>query len=190
MSWPFDPLRPFSFDFVMADPPWSWTAYSDKGLSKSPEAQYSTMSMADIAALPIGDLLAPGGLLMLWCTWPLLHKQIALPARWGLEYKTGGAWTKRTKTGKMRWGTGYLLRSGCEPFLIATLPGSMWRGASLLNVVDGEAREHSRKPEAAFAMVERALPPHARKLELFARETRPGWTTWGDEATKFDEAAA
>ena len=53
--WPFGRLIPFSFDVVMADPPWPWATYSAKGQAKSPEAQYSTMSMDEIAALPVGD---------------------------------------------------------------------------------------------------------------------------------------
>ena len=187
--WPFDPHAPFAFDLVMADPPWPWAAYSDKGLEKSPEAQYATMSMDAIAALPVGDLLAPGGVLFLWCTWPLFHKQAALVERWGLEARTGGAWAKRTASGKLRWGTGYLLRSVCEPFLIATLKGSGFRGASEPNLIDGVAREHSRKPEEAYALLERVLPD-ARRLDLFSRQTRPGWAAWGFEAGKFDGEAA
>lgn len=186
--WIFDPLTPFAFDLVMADPPWPWATYSAKGQEKSPEAQYATMSMDDIAALPVGDLLAPAGVLFLWCTWPLFARQAAMVSRWGLEVKTGGAWAKRTASGKLRWGPGYLLRSVCEPFLIATLPGSGFRGASEPNLIDGVAREHSRKPEEAFALLERILPD-ARRLELFSRQTRPGWTAWGLEAGKFDGEA-
>lgn len=187
--WPFGNLAMFGFDFVMADPPWPWRAYSDKGLEKSPEAQYATMSMDDIAALPIGDLLAPSGVLWLWGTWPLLDRQIDMPARWGLAYKTGGVWAKRTVNGKLRWGPGYLFRTVCEPYVLATLPGSGWRGSSETNLIDGLAREHSRKPEEAYALVERVMPA-ARKLELFSRQSRDGWSTWGNEATKFDESAA
>lgn len=194
-TWPFAPFAPFSFDLVMADPPWPWAAYSDKGLEKSPEAQYATMSMEAIAAFPVGDLLAPGGVLFLWCTWPLFAAQAALAARWGLEVKTGGVWAKRTPSGKLRWGTGYLLRSVCEPFLIATLKGSGFRGASEPNRIetifpdgfelDGLAREHSRKPDEAYALLERVLPA-ARRLDLFSRQSRPGWSSWGNEAGKFD----
>lgn len=171
----------------MADPPWPWATYSEKGQAKSPEAQYSTMSFDEIRALPVGDLLTPAGVLFLWCTWPLIHLQTRLPEYWGLEIKTGGAWAKRTSSGKLRWGPGYLLRSVCEPFVIATLPRSGFRGASEPNLIDGIAREHSRKPEEAYAMLERVLPDR-RRAELFGRQTRPGWDVWGNEAKKFDEA--
>ncbi|WP_291975280.1 MULTISPECIES: MT-A70 family methyltransferase [unclassified Chelatococcus] len=185
----------FAFDLVMADPPWPWEAYSSKGLEKSPEAQYATMSFSEIEALRLGDLLAPGGVMFLWCTWPLIGRQEALMRAWGIEPKTGGVWAKRTASGKLRWGTGYVLRSVCEPFLIGTLPRSGARGASLANlfetienaVVDGLAREHSRKPDEAYALLE-ALTPGARRADIFARQRRPGWDGWGNELDKFESA--
>ena len=187
--WPFDPLSPFAYDLVMIDPPWPFEVYSERGMAKSPEAQYSTMSMDDIAALPVGDLLAPAGVLFCWATWPLIDRQAAIIRRWGLEPRTGGAWAKRTAAGKLRWGTGYLLRSVCEPFLIATLPGSGFRGSSEINLIDGLAREHSRKPDQAYALIERVMPGK-RYADVFSRQSRPRWSAWGDQATKFDEAAA
>ena len=187
--WPFDPLVPFSFDFVVADPPWPWETYSEKGARKSPSAQYATMTMEQIRALPIGDLLAPRGVLFLWCTWPLISLQAQLPAHWGLTMRTGGVWAKRTPSGKLRWGPGYLLRSVCEPFLIAALDGHEFKGRSVPNLIDGVAREHSRKPDEVFAAIDRVLP-EARKLDLFARQSRTGWTAWGDQLTKFDEKRA
>lgn len=183
----------FSFDVAMVDPPWPFALYSDKGKAKSPEAQYKTMPMDEIAALRVGDLLAPAGVLWLWCTWPLIWEQSLMIRRWGLEPRTGGAWAKRTPSGKLRWGTGYLLRSVCEPFIIATLPGSGWRGSSTVNLietvestlVDGVAREHSRKPEEAYRLIE-ALTPGARRADVFARQRRVGWSAWGNEVDRFD----
>ena len=102
--------------------------------AKSPQAHYRTMTIDDIAALPVGDLIAPNGVLFLWGAWPLIGEQAAVLRRWGFEPKTGGAWRKTTLSGKTRWWTGYLLRSVCEPFLIGALPGSGWRGASEPNI--------------------------------------------------------
>lgn len=187
----------FSFDVVMADPPWPWETYSAKGEAKSPTAQYATMSFEAIDALRIGDLLAPGGVLFLWCTWPLIERQTQTIRRWGLQARTGGVWAKRTPTGKLRWGTGYLIRSCCEPFLIATLADHRFRGSSLPNlietvedaVLDGVAREHSRKPDEVYRLLE-AVTPGRRRADIFARQTRPGWTGWGDQLAKFDGDAA
>lgn len=185
----------FAYDVVMCDPPWPWETYSAAGAAKSPTAQYRTMSFAEIDALRVGDLLAPGGVLFLWCTWPLLAtgRQAETVRRWGLEARTGGVWAKRTATGRLRWGTGYLMRSCCEPFLLATLPASGFRGAALPNLVetmateslDGLAREHSRKPDEVYRLIEQATPG-ARRADIFARQRRPGWDGWGDELGKFD----
>ncbi|HEY1309888.1 MAG TPA: MT-A70 family methyltransferase [Pseudolabrys sp.] len=204
MIWPFGALRPFSFDLVVADPAWPWETYSAKGQEKSPEAQYQTMSLDDIAALPIGDLLAPGGALICWATWPLVatgEVQRCMTG-WGLPPVTGGAWGKRTASGKLRWGTGYRNRSLCEPYFIAALPGApVVNGRKFPNLIetmvdeleavsfDGLAREHSRKPDEFYTLLE-ALSPGARRLELYSRVTRQGWAGFGNEATKFDGAAA
>jgi N6-adenosine-specific RNA methylase IME4 len=186
--WPFDPLTPFAFDVAMVDPPWPWQAYAESGHKKSPESQYRTMTMEEIGELPIGDLLAPAGVIFMWATWPLIDRQAAVMRRWGLEPRTGGAWAKRTASGKLRWGTGYLLRSVTEPFLIGALPGSGWRGASEANLIDGLAREHSRKPDEAYALIERIMPGK-RYADIFSRQSRPGWSNWGDQSTKFDDEA-
>jgi N6-adenosine-specific RNA methylase IME4 len=196
----------FGYDVVMCDPPWPWETYSAAGEAKSPTAQYRTMGFAEIDALRVGDLLAPGGILFLWCTWPLLvtGRQVETIRRWGLEPRTGGVWAKRTAAGKLRWGTGYLMRSCCEPFVLATLPASGFRGASLPNLIeapglseaptlidataeaalDGLAREHSRKPDEVYRLIEQATPG-ARRADVFARQRRPGWDGWGDELSKF-----
>jgi N6-adenosine-specific RNA methylase IME4 len=187
----------FAYDLVMADPPWPWQAYSAKGHEKSPEGQYSTMTFAEIEALRIGDLIAPGGVLFLWATWPLVQQQLRCVERWGLQVKTGGVWAKRTESGKFRWGTGYVLRSVCEPFFVATLPDSGFRGSSAPNLIetieraaiDGLAREHSRKPDEVYSLLE-TLTPGARRADIFARQRRPGWDGWGNELEKFDEVGA
>lgn len=197
MAPPTIDLQLFSYDLVMIDPPWPWATYSDAGQEKSPEAQYSTMSFDDIDAMRVGDLLAPGGVMFLWCTWPLIERQAATLRRWGLEAKTGGVWAKRTKKGLLRWGPGYILRSVCEPFLIGALPGHQARGAGIPNlietvcdgVLDGVAREHSRKPDEVYRMLE-ALSPGARRADIFARQVRRGWDGWGNELSKFGTEGA
>lgn len=65
-SWPFGSLAPFQADLIMIDPPWPWQAYSPKGLGKSPEAHYQTMTIAEICALPVAELAARDCLLWLW----------------------------------------------------------------------------------------------------------------------------
>lgn len=196
--WPFGTLPMFGFDVAMVDPPWHFDLHSVAGDAKSPQAQYATMSLDDIADLPVGQLLAPGGVVFLWCTWPLVARgdHVEIMRRWGYEPRTGGVWAKRTSTGKLRWGPGYIVRSVCEPWLIGTAPGASVRGRGVCNLVDtiadgsldGLAREHSRKPDDVYALIE-ALTPGLRRVELFSRTDRPGWSAWGDEAGKFGAAA-
>lgn len=186
----------FAYDVVTIDCPWPWAAYSAKGLEKSPEAQYATMTMDDIAALRVGDLLAPGGVLVMWATWPMIEQQCAIMRRWGLAPKTGGVWAKRTESGKLRWGTGYVLRSVCEPFIIGTLPDAPTAKGKVPNLIetledaalDGLAREHSRKPDSFYALIE-TLVPIGRRADIFARCRRPGWDCWGNELDKFEAAS-
>jgi len=187
----------FSFNLAVIDAPWPWKAYSEKGLGKSPEAQYGTMSMADIGALRVGDLLAPSGVLVAWCTWPLIDQQLGIIRKWGVEPVTGGVWVKRTRNEKLRWGTGYVLRSVCEPFIVATLRGARVAGSSTANLietiedaaVDGLAREHSRKPEEFYQMLEK-LVPEGPRADIFARRRRAGWSCFGNELEKFEAEAA
>jgi N6-adenosine-specific RNA methylase IME4 len=172
---------------ILADPPWSYEMYSDKGYAKSPEAHYGTMPADAIAALPVGHLAGPDCLLFLWSTWPHLPVALSVMQAWGFAYKTGGAWVKRSASGKAAFGTGYILRSATEPFLIGTIGKPKISSRSVRNLIDAPRLEHSRKPPHARAMVE-ALLPHVFACELFAREAWPGQDVWGNQTTRFDAA--
>ena len=184
-DWPFGAaIEPYAFDFLMVDPPWRFELWSAAGEEKSAQAQYGVLDLEAIKALPVGDLAASHCVLWLWATFPLLPEAIEVISAWDFRYVTGGAWHKTTRHGKTAFGTGYRLRSACEPFLIG-VRGDPATKRDVRNLVIGESREHSRKPVAAYQAAER-LMPGARRIELFSRETRPGWTTWGDEASKFN----
>lgn len=190
----FAPLKPRSLDLVHIDFPWPWETYSKAGRKKSP--QYDCMALDEIAETHPEDLLDKNGVMVAWCTWPLLAKQsMIIENSFGLEIKTGGAWSKRTINGKLRWGTGHVIRSVCEPFLICVKRGHKLRGRSVHNLIEtfeknqelpGIARENSRKPEEMFKLLE-SLTPGWRRADIFSRQSRPGWVTWGREKTKFDE---
>ena len=199
--WPFGGLKPFSYDFLMVDPPWPTKMRSEKGEAKSFVRHYGAMSFEAIAELPVANLMARDCIVFLWCTFPHLlyggdperHYCDADAARsrvgeciraWGLRYVTGGGWEKLTVTGKQRMGPGYRVRSVMEPFLLC-VTGSPQNSKRERNLIKGLAREHSRKPEEAYAWAERYMP-HARRAELFSRQSRPRWDTWGLEAGKFD----
>lgn len=183
-NWPFGEFAPGSYGLIVADPPWHFSVYSEKGEEKSAQAHYDTMSIDEIARLPVGDLAAQSCVLWLWATAPMIDQQIAIAARWGFTFKTSGVWVKTTRTGKLAFGTGYVLRNCHEPFIIAT-SGSPQTSKSVRSVVMAPGREHSRKPDVAFEVAEQLVPNVAR-IELFSRENRTGWDAWGDEAGKFD----
>ena len=183
-NWEFGELRPASYDLIMADPPWRFETWSAKGEGKAPQAQYQTMTLPEIEALPVWELARPDCLLWLWAVAPLLPQALRVIERWGFRYVTMGGWAKRTVHGKAAFGTGYVLRSSLEPFLIAKR-GEPRTRRTVRNVVSGLAREHSRKPEEAYAAAEE-LMPRAARLDLFSRASRPGWDAWGNETGKFD----
>lgn len=185
-EWPFGHLKTMGYGAILADPPWSYKMRGPKGYGKSPEAQYKTMTDSQLKALPVSHLAQKDCLLIMWAIWPRLPFAIELMQAWGFKYVTGGSWIKRTPYGKIRWGTGYTLRSGCEPFLIGRIGEPQGQPRNILNVIDAVAREHSRKPPEMRAIVE-AMTPHAFRCELFAREPWANNEVWGLETEKFDD---
>lgn len=183
-NWPFGSLQVGGYQMLVADPPWHFRLRSEVNLEKSAQGQYACMSLDDIKRLPVADLAAPDCLLWLWATNPMLPQALEVMAAWGFTFKTAGHWSKITKTGKQAFGTGYILRCAGEPFLIGTR-GKPKTTRVVRSVIIGPVREHSRKPDEAFDEAVR-LMPDARRAELFSRQSRPGWDTFGDEATKFD----
>lgn len=182
-------LPPGKFDLMVIDPPWRFGVWSrETGLQKSADAHYSTMTIDDVKALPIRSVAADDCLLWLWCTAPMLRQGFEVLDAWQFIYKSMGVWHKRTKHGKTQFGTGFRLRSACEPFLIATI-GNPKSTRGVRNLIEGKVREHSRKPNEAYQAAEQ-LMPDARRLDLFSRENRVGWVCVGDESGKYDLQAA
>jgi len=188
MTWPFGDLQPFGFDMLMVDPPWAFALRSEKGEAKSPQAQYACMPLDAIKALPVAQLARGDAFLWLWATNPMLPQALAVMSAWGFTFSTSGTWVKTTSGGKLAFGTGYVLRSASEPFLIGRL-GRPRAGRAVRSVIMAPAREHSRKPDEAYAAAEALLPGALRRADLFSRETRSGWESWGSEQGKFDAAA-
>ncbi|MBH9537924.1 MT-A70 family methyltransferase [Novosphingopyxis sp. YJ-S2-01] len=189
----FEDITPVSYGMILADPPWSFALRSARGEAKSPAAHYGTMSFEDLQALDVARLGQGDCLLFMWACWPSLPQALETMKAWGFRYVTGGSWHKLTRHGKSAFGTGYVMRSATEPFLIGTL-GSPTTARDVRNVIvsaidgagiDAERREHSRKPDSQYEICERLVPTAARRLELFARTRRKGWDCWGDETEKF-----
>ena len=174
------------FDIILADPPWRFKSNSAAKPGKNALRHYDCMELDQIAALPVREVAAKDSLLLMWVTVPFLREAWTVIDAWGFSYVSEISWTKD------RPGTGFWVRNRHEPLLIckrgkfpcpkpAPFPDS---------VIEGQQRQHSRKPDRLHEMIA-AVEPWAglAKLEMFARESRDGWTTWGNETTKFDPRA-
>lgn len=171
------------WDVICSDPPWKFATYSAKGkLKKSAELHYNTMDLDDIAALPVAELAAPDCALFLWATAPMLLEGLAMLGNWGFQYKSNLAWGKLTRHGKVAFSTGYRLRGSHEHLLLG-VRGNPKNTRSERSLILAKTREHSQKPDEAAALIERWLPG-ARRIELFSRTARPGWSAFGDEIGK------
>jgi len=187
----FSKLPMFGYDAIIIDVPWHYEMYSDKGEEKSPQAQYATMTDDQVLQLPVGDLASSTCTLIMWAVWPKLPLATACMQRWGFRHVTGGSWVKTTKDGfKPKMGTGYTMRSACEPFLVGRIGRPQARLTDVPNVIIAPAREHSRKPDEMRTIVER-MTPGGRRVDLFARAPWPGEgnTVWGNETEKFAGAS-
>jgi N6-adenosine-specific RNA methylase IME4 len=187
LTWPFGDLVPFSYDIIMIDDPWSFANWSKKGEEKNATAQYDCMSLDDLKNLPVAHLAKPDCVLWMWATNPMLPQAIEVMQARGFTFKTAGHWVKRTKHGKLAFGTGYILRCAGEPFLIGTL-GNPKTARNVRSVIEGLVREHSRKPDEAYQEAERLMPDAMRRADLFSRQARPGWDAWGNEVGRFEAA--
>lgn len=172
------------YGLIMADPPWQFKTRSSKGVTaKGAGGQYDLMTLEDIKRMPVADMADRDCVLWLWATNPMLPQAFEVMSAWGFTFKTAGHWVKRTKHGKLAFGTGYILRCAGEPFLIGTR-GKPKTSRSVRSVVEGPIREHSRKPDEAFIEAER-LMPDTKRLELFSRQKRDGWDVWGNQTDLF-----
>ena len=186
MLKPFDGLERGAYDLIFIDPPWTFNTWSAKGKEKkAPEVHYECQGIEWVRQLPVRDYAAENCLLWLWATNPLLDQQIDVLKQWGFTFKTAGTWVKMTKHWKQSFGTGYILRSANEPFLIGTI-GKPKTTRGVRSAILGRVREHSRKPESAYAAAEK-LMPGARRADIFSRQRRSGWDAWGNEVDKFEE---
>jgi N6-adenosine-specific RNA methylase IME4 len=181
----FHPLPAHSYDLIVIDPPWPFATWSAAGQGKSASKHYRVMTLADIKALPVRELLKNDAVVLLWATGAMLAQAVAVMEAWGITFKTEIAWRKVTRNGKVRMGCGFWARTMHEPVLLGTVGKP--RKFTLPSCFDGIAREHSRKPDEFYRMITDRTPD-LRRADLFAREKREGWEAWGDEIEKFSPA--
>lgn len=188
----FTDLNP-PYSVILADPPWRFACWSGKGTARSADNHYSTMTMAQIVALPVADLAAPNSALLCWACWPSIGDALNIIEGWGFAYKTMGfVWVKGEglplfpEDIRDQMGMGYWTRANTEPCILAMRGSPKRLNADVRQVILDKRREHSRKPDEQYERIERLLPgPY---LELFARTERPGWDSWGNEVGRFEAA--
>lgn len=180
------PVVEGGYQIILADPPWRFATYSDKGKSRSAERHYGCMALDAIKALPVAAHAARDAVLYLWVTCPFAELAYQVVHAWGFTYKSQVVWVKTTADGAgLSVGTGYYYRGNAELLYICT------RGKGLPRLSHGEPnvilsprREHSRKPDEQYSLVNTLYGTDYRRLEMFARQPTPGWETWGLESHK------
>ncbi|MBB6249768.1 MT-A70 family methyltransferase [Nitrospirillum iridis] len=173
------------FATVLADPPWRFVNRTGK---MAPEhhrlSRYGTMSVEEICALPVSKVLADTAHLYLWVPNALLPEGLQVMQAWGFQYKTNLVWHKLRKDGGSDGrGVGFYFRNVTELILFG-VRGKNARtldpGRTQVNYLGTRKREHSRKPDEQYELIEACSPgPY---LEMFARGARPKWTVWGNQA--------
>lgn len=174
------------FATVLADPPWRFANRTGK---VAPEhrrlARYPTLTLDEICALPVEAHLAATAHCYLWVPNALLPDGLAVLAAWGFGYKANLVWHKvRRDGGSDGRGVGFYFRNVTELLLFGTRgPNARTRAAGRrqVNLIASRKREHSRKPDEQYPLIETCSP--GPFLELFGRGVRPGWTVWGNQAT-------
>jgi N6-adenosine-specific RNA methylase IME4 len=173
------------FKTILADPPWR---FQNKTGKVAPEHRrlnrYGTMELPAIKGLPVAQVAADTAHLYLWVPNALLPQGLEVMAAWGFQYKSNIIWHKVRKDGGSDGrGVGFYFRNVTEIVLFGVRgknARTLAPGRRQVNLLATRKREHSRKPDEQYAIIEACSPgPY---LELFARGARPKWTVWGNQA--------
>jgi N6-adenosine-specific RNA methylase IME4 len=200
----FEELPKKHFRAMLADPPWHFAAWSHRGEGKGASQHYDCMSLDEICALPVADIMADDAALFLWVVQPMLPDGLRVMESWGFKFRTVAfVWVKMPATWsehqlsmfetgnrvQPRLGLGYHTRSGVEQCWLGIRGNGYERQAQgVEQVLHAPLRQHSRKPDEIARRIE-LLVGDVPRIELFARQARPGWQAWGNEANKFTTAA-
>ena len=179
-----------SFATIYADPPWQ---FSNRTGKISPEnkklSRYDTLGLDDIISMPVKEISDDCAHLYLWVPNALLPEGLEVMKAWGFMYKTNLIWEKIRRDGQPDGsGVGFYFRNVTEVLLFGVrtkkkseIFRTLQPGRSQINLIRSSKKEHSRKPDEFVELIERCSPgPY---LELFARGTREGWASWGNQAS-------
>ena len=169
------------YQIIYADPPWR---YDQKGLHGAAEKHYSTMSLEDICKLPVGSISAKDSILFLWATFPQLPAALRVISAWGFKYKTVAfLWLKKNrKADSWFFGLGFWTRGNAEVCLLATRGHPKRQSSKIHQFIISPIEAHSKKPDIVRDKIVE-LAGDVPRIELFARQTTPGWDVWGNEVT-------
>jgi N6-adenosine-specific RNA methylase IME4 len=174
---------------ILADPPWRFMNRTGK---MAPEhkrlKRYGTMKLDEIMGMPVGNLADDVAHLYLWVPNALLPEGLKVMEAWGFKYKSNVVWHKIRKDGGPDGrGVGFYFRNVTEIVLFG-VKGKNARtlapGRRQVNIIRSRKREHSRKPDELYEIIEECSP--GPFLELFARGTRKGWEAWGNQAEQYE----
>lgn len=175
-------LKDKFFSTIYADPPWSYTNNASRAAAVN---HYPTMKISDLCQMPVGQLAAPDCALFMWWVPSMAREAILLCDAWGFQIKTMCAftWAKRTKTDK-KWffGMGNYTRGNAENCLLAVRGRPKVAVRNISQLIVAPVGAHSAKPPEVRQKIEQ-LYPDGRRVELFARDTSPGWAAWGHGVT-------
>ena len=173
------------FGTILADPPWQFVNRTGK---MAPEhkrlSRYATMDVSAISALPVAEICAPTAHLYLWVPNALLPEGLQVMQAWGFSYKSNLVWHKVRKDGGSDGrGVGFYFRNVTELVLFGVRgknARTLQPGRTQVNYLGTRKREHSRKPDELYDIIEACSA--GPRVELFARGERSGWTVWGNQA--------
>ena len=176
------------FGTILADPPWEFQNSTGKVAPKHKRLKrYETMSLEEIKLMPVSRLSANKSHLYLWVPNAFIKEGIEVMEEWGFKYKTNIVWHKIRKDGGPDGrGVGFYFRNTTELVLFGvkgTKVRTLKPGRTQVNIIRTRKREHSRKPDELYKIIEKCS--WGPFLELFARGKRKGWTSWGDQSKKY-----
>ena len=172
-----EPLPRGIFNVIYADPAWE---YSNSGFEMSAEKKYPTMSIEKLKELEVINLGAENSIMFMWATNPLLKDAIGVMESWGFEYKTNFVWIKKKHT------AGFYVFGQHELLLIGVKGSMLPTGDKPKSIIQGDNSIHSKKPEIVYSIIE-SMFPNMKYVELFARNKRKNWESWGNETKKYEK---
>ena len=200
MTWPFGLLRRGAYGVIYADPPWAFRGYVSDGVpQRAGDQHYPTMTLDQMKRLPVGQLAAPDCALFMWSISSHTPQAIELADHWGFRFASKAfTWAKLVKTAKENddryglppwsndwWhmGMGHSTRRNTEDCWLFTRGNPKRQDAGVRELIVSPLREHSRKPDAVYQRIERLF--EGERCELFARNRRTGWSSWGNQTDRF-----